>query len=246
MAIKKFYRIGCCGYPVAKKKYYENFDCVELNTTFYQLPKKETAEKWRKEANNNFEFIIKAFQLITHPPTSLTYKRLKEKIKNKENYGFFKPTDEVFSAFERTYQISKILNCDKILFQTPVSFKPNKENLLNLRKFFSTIKKDYPKNLNYILEVRGKEWTDEIIKEICEEFNLIHCTDPLKRKPVFGKFNYFRLHGEYKNEKIIYYHNYTVEELKTIKKACDKELNYVMFNNSNMFLDALKFKDLVF
>lgn len=241
MAIK----IGCCGYPVAKKRYYENFDCIELNNTFYQLPSYETAQKWRKEASFDFEFIVKAFQLITHPPTSLTYKRLKEKIKNRENYGFFKPSDEVFEAFERTYQIGKILNCNKILFQTPSSFKPNKENLSNLEKFFHTIKKGYPKNLDYILEVRGKEWEDKIVKEICEEFNLIHCVDPLNRKPVFGKFNYFRLHGEYKNGRIIYYHNYTLEELKEIEKSSGKELNYIMFNNSNMFLDAIKFKDLI-
>ncbi|MEO0087741.1 MAG: DUF72 domain-containing protein [candidate division WOR-3 bacterium] len=245
MSPQKIYKIGCCGYPVAKKKYYENFNCIELNSTFYQLPKIETAEKWRKEAKEDFEFIVKAFQVITHPATSLTYKRLKEKIKNKENCGFFKPTDEVFEAFEKTYQICKILNCNKILFQTPASFKPTKENLNNLRKFFNTIKKEYPKDLNYILEVRGKDWEDKIIKEICEELNLIHCVDPLNRKPVFGKFNYFRLHGEYKNEKIIYRHIYQAEELREIKNSCDKELNYVMFNNSNMFLDAIKFKDLV-
>jgi len=66
---------GCCGFPVGMKKYFENFDVVEVQKTFYKPPSQKTAEKWRKNAPENFEFTIKAWQVITHPPSSPTYRK---------------------------------------------------------------------------------------------------------------------------------------------------------------------------
>jgi len=54
-------KIGCCGFPVARKKYYEVFSVVEIQQTFYQLPKPETARKWREEALFDFEFAMKTW-----------------------------------------------------------------------------------------------------------------------------------------------------------------------------------------
>ncbi|HDD64840.1 MAG TPA: DUF72 domain-containing protein, partial [Firmicutes bacterium] len=90
-------KVGCCGFPISQKKYFENFNLVEVQKTFYQIPEEETLIKWRKKAQKEFEFTLKAWQLITHPPSSPTYKRLKIELSDKEkkNYGFFKPTDEV-------------------------------------------------------------------------------------------------------------------------------------------------------
>jgi hypothetical protein len=102
MAIK----IGCCGFPVARQKYFEQFSTVEIQQTFYQLPTLSTARKWREEAPEGFEFTAKAWQLITHEPTSPAYRRLKKSISedNRNNYGSFKPTDEVFEALGATEQ----------------------------------------------------------------------------------------------------------------------------------------------
>jgi len=43
-------RIGCCGFPVGKSRYYERFPVVELQKTFYQLPQSATVKKWQVEA----------------------------------------------------------------------------------------------------------------------------------------------------------------------------------------------------
>jgi uncharacterized protein YecE (DUF72 family) len=32
-------KVGCCGFPVAKEKYYKNFDVVEIQQTFILRPK---------------------------------------------------------------------------------------------------------------------------------------------------------------------------------------------------------------
>jgi uncharacterized protein YecE (DUF72 family) len=64
---------------------------VEIQSTFYEIPARiETVKKWREEAPRDFEFTIKAFQVITHDSKSPTYKRLKRKFGNPKNYGFFK------------------------------------------------------------------------------------------------------------------------------------------------------------
>lgn len=245
--------VGCCGFPVSHKKYFNAFNCIEINITFYQIPELEIAFKWKQEAesiNKNFEFIIKAWQLITHPPSSFTYRRLREKISEnkKKNYGFFQPTDEVFEAWNRTKEFANKLCCNKILFQTPSSFKPNEINMKNITTFFGSIQNKNkftfePQPLANIWEVRGN-WNNKEIKEICEELNLIHCVDPLSpqlNKSVYGKFNYYRIHGSYEGKRINYNHKLNIDELNKIYNACDKEINYVMFNNSFMFDDASAF-----
>jgi len=238
---------GCCGFIVSHKKYFNTFDCIEINITFYQIPEINIAEKWKQEAqeiNKNFEFIIKAWQLITHPASSFTYRRLKEKIpeNRKKYYGFFQPTDEVLKAWERTQEFAKKLNCTKILFQTPASFKPEESNKKNIINFFNLIR--HNKNFQFIWEVRGN-WNSEEIKEICSELKLIHCVDPLApvlNKSTYGNFNYFRIHGSYEGKKINYNYKINSDEKEKIYSSCSKKINYVMFNNAYMFEDAVEFQ----
>jgi uncharacterized protein YecE (DUF72 family) len=236
--MKKIF-IGCCGYPINKKEYFKKFKVVEIQNTFYNLPAKiETVKKWREEAPEDFIFSIKAWQLITHEASSPTYRRLKIKISEPKNYGFFKNTKEVFQAWEKTKEVAEVLGAKIIVFQCPTSFKPEKKNIENLRKFF---KKAREKNFIYAWEPRGK-WDLNLIKKLCQELNLIHCVDPFKQKPVWGKINYFRLHGK-PGYNLRY--KYTNEDLRELLKFCNKKENYVLFNNLSMLKDSLKFKSLI-
>ncbi|NQU09551.1 DUF72 domain-containing protein, partial [bacterium] len=40
-------RVGCCGFALAQARYFNAFSCVEISTSFYQLPQPATAERWR-------------------------------------------------------------------------------------------------------------------------------------------------------------------------------------------------------
>jgi len=240
----KTLKIGCCGFPIEKNKYFREFNCIEINITFYQLPQIATAEKWRLAAekqNQEFEFIIKAWQIITHPPRSFTYRRLKEKIGAKENYGFFKDTNEVYTAWQRTREFAMKLGCTKILFQCPPSFTPEEKNLQNLYYFFNRIKKD-SENFEFILEVRNPKWDEKTVQKACEELNLIHCVDPLYQTRYYGDYRYYRLHGLHIGNRLDYDYTFNDRELEQVLSECDKKLNYVMFNNSTMYNDALRLK----
>lgn len=58
-------------YPKGLKKeflifYGKHFNSVEINTSFYHLPKKSTFEKWRKETPDGFVCAVKMSRYITH------------------------------------------------------------------------------------------------------------------------------------------------------------------------------------
>src|SRR5262249_33275030 len=46
--------------------YGERFDTVEINNTFYRMPKTAVVEAWAAEVPENFRFVLKAPQRITH------------------------------------------------------------------------------------------------------------------------------------------------------------------------------------
>lgn len=221
----------------AQKKYFRLFGLIEIQSTFYQLPRLHIAEKWRASAPAGFEFTMKAWQLITHEPSSPTYRRLTEKIAPQkfDRYGRFRPTEEVLEAWQRTALFAKTLGASLVLFQCPASFLPTKENVANMRDFFGQIPTE---GLQLAWEPRGK-WPEKIIHQLCEELELIHCVDPFKDKPLSGDFQYFRLHGI-----TGYRYHYKDEDLEQLIKWARKRPSYLLFNNNWMKEDALRLMEL--
>jgi uncharacterized protein YecE (DUF72 family) len=46
--------------------YAERFGAVEINNTFYRMPKKDVLVRWSEETPSDFQFALKAAQRITH------------------------------------------------------------------------------------------------------------------------------------------------------------------------------------
>src|SRR5882724_11076587 len=46
--------------------YGERFRSVEINNTFYRMPKESVLEKWAEQVPADFKFVLKASQRITH------------------------------------------------------------------------------------------------------------------------------------------------------------------------------------
>jgi uncharacterized protein YecE (DUF72 family) len=68
-------KLGMCGFTIGAAAYYRQFPVVEVQQTFYDPPPMATIEKWRAQAPADFEFTMKAWQVITHFGTSSTYRR---------------------------------------------------------------------------------------------------------------------------------------------------------------------------
>ena len=238
--------VGCCGFAGGIKEYFKNFKTVEVQQTFYKIPQEKTLRKWKENASKNFIFNLKAFQGITHTYKSPTWKRFGEIPGKKENYGNLQPTKEVFESWQKTLKAAKCLNAKIILIQTPASFKDDKENLKNARKFFEKIRRN-----GFFIAFEPRGWKNENIEKFCKKFNLIHCVDPFKEFPTFltkSKIAYFRLHGSYEKGKINYKHDYTKKELKELREKIlnlKAKMSFVLFNNIYMFQNALEFQKLI-
>lgn len=229
--------VGCCGFPVKHATYYDALVVVEVQKTFYQPPRPATADRWRGEAPEDFEFTLKAWQPITHTARSPTYRRLRASLseKEKEQVGGFRWSDPVRRAWDRTREIARRLAADKIVFQCPASFRPTDKNQDRLRTFFDRIDRE---GLVCAWEPRGA-WTDEAVRALCDELDLVHCGDPLTGPSVTPGLRYWRLHGT-----TGYRHRYTDDELVALHEACPKTLDtYVLFNNRTMFEDARRFRE---
>lgn len=231
-------KVGCCGFVVSQQEYFKLFNHIEIQQTFYQLPRLQTAEKWRQIAPAGFEFTMKAWQLITHETTSPTYRRLGKKIPASEagRYGRFRPTSEVVAAWNHTAMFARALGARIVLLQCPASFRPNKVNVANMKEFFSRIDR---RSFQIAWEPRGV-WPAELIRELCQELQLIHCVDPFKNSPQYGVTQYFRLHGI-----TGYYYQYKDNDLHRLRKLVHDRPTYLFFNNNWMKDDALRFTELI-
>lgn len=237
--MKSKIKIGTSGFRANKIEYAQILSCVEIQHTFYQPPQIKMLRGWRSEVPAEFEFAVKAWQLITHEAKSPTYKRLKKKLSDaeREEAGYFKPTAIVREAWATTLACARALKAKTILFQCPASFKQNQENISNLGKFFAEIER---KNFNFVWEPRGA-WDKKIVKGICEEFNLWHVVDPFKEKTATPEKCYFRLHGRGG-----WRYEYETDELEELAALMPKnKISYVFFNNIRMTEDAVKFQEII-
>jgi uncharacterized protein YecE (DUF72 family) len=120
-------RIGCSGwnYPHWRERVYPKgcpasrwleyygglFDTVEVNTTFYRLPKRDAVARWVEQAPDDFAFAVKMSRYITH------LKRL----------------TDVEAGLQRFYErIEPLVDSPKlgpVLWQLPPNFKRDDERL---------------------------------------------------------------------------------------------------------------------
>ncbi len=187
--------VGCCGFPVRRALYAKHLAGVEIQQTFYQPPAPTTAARWREEVPAGFVFCLKAWQLITHPPTSPTYRRLRMRLPPEEaaECGYLRPTEAVRRAWEATVAVVRAVGADCILLQTPASFGPEAEHLASLR---ATVPELRRAGIPLAWEPRGA-WTPDQVAALCAELSLIPAGDPFgpMARALRGPVRYRRLHG---------------------------------------------------
>ncbi len=230
--------VGTCGFAEAKDTLFRDLGILEVQQTFYQPPRPATAARWRQRAPKHFVFTLKAWQLITHRASSPTYRRLTEKLADSQlaGAGDFKWNPVTRMAWRRTREIAETLDAAAIVFQTPRSFKPTAQNLRRLARFFDTIDR---RGRYMVFEPRGDAWTDELIRGVIKELDLVHAVDPFLRKPVGRGLRYFRLHGW---PAYHYHYRYTAADLKTLADILSRTAqSWVLFNNDSMAEDARRF-----
>lgn len=189
--------------------YTTKFKTVEINSTFYHLPRETTWKNWVKRTPKDFIFAIKGSRFITH-------------VLKLDN-----PSDPLENLINGSVQLGPKLG--PILFQFPPKFQLE---FPRLEKFVGLL----PKKRRFTFEFRHQSWFTSKVYELLKKNNLaLTIADtpvyPMEEK-VTADFIYVRLHGTAK----LYASEYTPPQLeewaKKIKRWLTKELDvYVYFDN---------------
>ena len=152
--------------------YASKFPSVEINNTFYRLPKEGVLQAWAAQVPEPFTFAIKASQRITH------YARLKP---------------ESASAVEFLLKNTSSLagRLGPILFQLPPNLK---KDIDRLRSFLGTL----PSDRRYTIEFRHESWFEDDVFDALRERDIPLCIteQPEFAAPVVSTatWGYARLH----------------------------------------------------
>ncbi len=233
-------RIGTCGWsypsgrgtwngifypPSGRRKidelayYADHFDTVEVNSTFYRLPRREAARSWAVRTPTNFKFSIKLVQAFTHPGMALGGSRHGQRTHadagargegrppsgsraSAEPAALPAVTQADVDAFRAS--IAPLAEADKIgalLVQFPPSFKQTPASLDYLRWLLERFRDYSP-----AVELRHRSWSDALETTLAQlqEFRAawVQIDEPKflfsirqNRLPNVTDFYYMRLHG---------------------------------------------------
>lgn len=137
--------------------YATQLSTVEVNNTFYRMPRASMVEGWGEQVPDSFRFVFKASQRITH------FKRLK----NAED--------------ETGYLIATLENLGDrlgaILFQMPPNMK---KDLDRLNEFLAIL----PKGTKGAFEFRHDSWRDDDVYDALRKHNYAWCVADTEKEDV--------------------------------------------------------------
>jgi len=207
--------------------YTSRFDTVELNSTFYHLPKIKTVKNWQNNSPKNFLYAVKASRFITH------IKRLnnvEEPVRN--FYDVVLPLKEKLGP---------------LLFQLPPSMKQNANLLESFLKLL-------PKKPKSVFEFRNQTWFNDKTYKLLEKYNAAFCIHDLQgnESPRIQTSDciYIRFHGT--NDR--YSGSYSISQLQEwagwIKEQSKKARGiYIYFNNDahgHAIKNARQLKEMIY
>jgi len=210
--------------------YAGKFNTVELNVTFYRLPKESTFQGWRMRTGRDFTFVIKGSRLITH------LKQLR---------GVAGPLDELMT---RGLALKDKLGL--VLWQ----LKPRSRlNLRRLKNFIRLLRKKYP-GVRQAFEFRHPSWFVPQVYGLLRDSGMTFCMADapagLPEPPDDFPYIYVRRHGP---QGMAYTGSYGEMELRELAKRIRGWIGrgkdvYVYFNNDlggYAPKNALRLKELV-
>jgi len=152
--------------------YAQHFDTVEINNTFYHMPREQTMVNWRDKVPPSFLFAVKASRYITH------IKKLHNTV---EEVGRFCALAELLGD-----------RLGPILYQLPPSLH---KNLERLDEFIMSL----PKRDLAVFEFRDKSWYDQETFDLMDKRGVALCVHDMGDKApprlVTGRMAYVRFHG---------------------------------------------------
>jgi uncharacterized protein YecE (DUF72 family) len=186
-------RIGCSGWNYAHWRngvfypprlasrewlgfYAEHFDTVEVNATFYRLPKRDVVARWVHGTPPGFLFAVKASRYLTH------VKRLAEL---PEHLG---------TLLTRLQPLVRSPKLGPILWQLPPTFRRDDDRL---EEALGSL----PESLRHAVEFRHESWFEEPVYDLLRRYGVALViadragAEGLRREVLTADFTYVRFHS---------------------------------------------------
>jgi uncharacterized protein YecE (DUF72 family) len=152
--------------------YAQQFDTVELNSTFYRLPPENGVRQWRAGTPDGFCFAAKGSRFLTH----------------------MKKLADPATGIERYFKCVDLLGpkLGPVLFQLPPFWE---RNTARLDEFLAAL----PPGHSYAFEFRNHSWHCDEIYAVLKRWNAAWCSYHLAGFEssilLTADFTYIRLHG---------------------------------------------------
>ena len=194
----------------------DRFDTVEVNTSFYRIPKKETVAAWQSATPDRFKFALKLWRGITH------YRKL-------VNAGEFT---------RRFLDVAEALDPGRrgpLLIQLP----PNQhKDVSKLDSYLRELRDVSPSEWLIAVEFRHDSWLDKAVYRLLDQYQAALCIHDMPgraatNEPNDAPFIYMRRHGTAAGR---YAGSYSTEDLERDAKNLRRWTRqgrsvYVYYNN---------------
>ena len=157
--------------------YTKYFNVIEINTTFYSLPKLSVVQNWSEQVPADFKFTVKVWQEITH------------------NFKDANIEDSISQFFYRLSPLKEKIFA--YLLQFPPWFKYNEKHIHQLKYLI----RELPTENRYVIELRDNSWFNEdLLSEVIERSTVILGATYMPGIKAYympkQKTNYIRLIGD--------------------------------------------------
>jgi uncharacterized protein YecE (DUF72 family) len=192
------------------EQYSRLFDTVEVNSTFYRLPRISAVEAWASETPRDFVFAVKASRYLTH------MKRLTEMTVGVERF------------YERIEPLRKARKLGPVLWQLPERFLRDDDRLRSALE-------QLPKG-RHCFEFRHPSWFEDDVFDLLREHDVAlvigdHPKRPFQAHVLTADWTFIRFHYGRRGRG----GNYSKSELETWKRRINAWRAsadvYAYFNN---------------
>ena len=164
-------------------RYASVFDCVELDTTFYGVPRPTSVRAWNANTPPNFRFAAKLPKEITHEQA-------------------LRGSEDILHRFlESMSPLGEKLG--PVLIQLPPDFHATEENQESLREFVRVLPEEY----QFAAEFRHRSWladeTLDLLRQHGVAWTMIDMYYMPKRQDITSDFTYVRLLGDRRKIKTV-------------------------------------------
>ena len=196
--------------------YASNFNSIEINSSFYKIPRGQTYRKWSEMVPDSFQFTVKLFRGITHEK-DLKYK-----------------TAEIKTFLAAISCLGNKKGCLLIQFpaKTNFHFKRFEKLLEDIRRW------DAKESWRIAVEFRNMQWYNENIFRILDDRKaalVLHDMPASMPSSLNEKapFIYFRFHGENGDYRGSYTQGFLQNKSKEIRHWLNQGKDvYTYFNNT--------------